>query len=88
VLSPISNLNFGSAVWISNQGGVSVAYGENTNVCLQAGGITTLSDTLTGKPQEGALEANYNHLGLTADQQTQVCLGSASVANKDNYTVS
>ncbi|MGV4470712.1 hypothetical protein ACQ1PY_10240, partial [Ornithobacterium rhinotracheale] len=54
----------------------------------QAGGKTTLSYTLTGTPQEGALVANFNHLGLTADQQSQVGLGSASVANKDNYTVS
>ncbi|MGQ3573900.1 hypothetical protein ACT721_11745, partial [Ornithobacterium rhinotracheale] len=48
--------------------------------------------TLTGTPEEGVLMANFNHLGLTADQQTVVGLGlglgSASVANKDNYTVS
>ncbi|MGV4558054.1 FISUMP domain-containing protein, partial [Ornithobacterium rhinotracheale] len=75
-------------VSISNKGGVSVSSGQNSNVSLQAGGKTTLSYTLTGTPQEGALVANFNHLGLTADQQTQVGLGSASVANKDNYTVS
>ncbi|MFU2093704.1 FISUMP domain-containing protein [Ornithobacterium rhinotracheale] len=86
--SPISNVNFASAVSISNKGGVSVSSGQNSNVSLQAGGKTTLSYTLTGTPQEGALVANFNHLGLTADQQTQVGLGSASVANKDNYTVS
>ncbi|WP_406648975.1 hypothetical protein, partial [Ornithobacterium rhinotracheale] len=86
--SPISNVDFSSAVSISNKGGVSVSSGQNSNVSLQAGGKTTLSYTLTGTPQEGALVANFNHLGLTADLQTQVGLGSASVANKDNYTVS
>ncbi|XHT64956.1 hypothetical protein RAO06_03375, partial [Ornithobacterium rhinotracheale] len=65
--SPISNVDFSSAVSISNKGGVSVSSGQNSNVSLQAGGKTTLSYTLTGTPQEGALVANFNHLGLTAD---------------------
>ncbi|MCK0199819.1 hypothetical protein [Ornithobacterium rhinotracheale] len=86
--SPISNVNFSTAVNITNGGDVQVASGQNSSVSLQAGAKTTLSYTLTGTPEEGVLMANFNHLGLTADLQTQVGLGSASVANKDNYTVS
>ncbi|MGV4514393.1 hypothetical protein, partial [Ornithobacterium rhinotracheale] len=87
--SPISNVNFASAVSLQNGGAsIGIKGGENKSISLQAGGKTTLSYTLTGTPEEGVLIANFNHLGLTADLQTQVGLGSASVANKDNYTVS
>ncbi|MGV4462752.1 hypothetical protein ACQ1PR_04095, partial [Ornithobacterium rhinotracheale] len=87
--SPISNVNFASAVSLQNGGAsIGIKGGENKSISLQAGSKTTLSYTLTGTPEEGVLMANFNHLGLTADLQTQVGLGSASVANKDNYTVS
>ncbi|MGV4420360.1 FISUMP domain-containing protein, partial [Ornithobacterium rhinotracheale] len=47
---------------------------------------------LEGTPEAGTLVAKFEKLGLSADQQTVVGLGlglgSASVANKDNYTVS
>ncbi|MGV4566983.1 hypothetical protein, partial [Ornithobacterium rhinotracheale] len=86
--SPISNVDFSSAVSISNKGGVSVSSGQNSNVSLQAGAKTTLSYTLTGTPQEGALVANFNHLGLTADQQISVGLGSARISSKEHYVVS
>ncbi|MGQ3556628.1 hypothetical protein, partial [Ornithobacterium rhinotracheale] len=87
--SPISNVNFASAVSLQNGGAsIGIKGGENESISLQAGSKTTLSYTLTGTPEEGVLMANFNHLGLTADQQIQVGLGSASVANKDNYTVS
>ncbi|MGV4543851.1 hypothetical protein, partial [Ornithobacterium rhinotracheale] len=87
--SPISNVNFARAVSLQNGGAsIGIKGGENKSISLQAGSKTTLSYTLTGTPEEGVLMANFNHLGLTADQQAQVGLGSASVANKDNYTVS
>ncbi|MGV4570257.1 hypothetical protein ACQ1RK_03930 [Ornithobacterium rhinotracheale] len=86
--SPISNVNFSTAVNITNGGDVQVASGQNSSVSLQAGAKTTLSYTLTGTPQEGVLMANFNHLGLTADQQTSVGLGNATIANKEHYVVS
>ncbi|MGQ2167366.1 hypothetical protein [Ornithobacterium rhinotracheale] len=87
--SPISNVNFASAVSLQNgRASIGIKGGENKSISLQAGSKTTLSYTLTGTPEEGVLMANFNHLGLTADLQAQVGLGSASVANKDNYTVS
>ncbi|MCK0206388.1 FISUMP domain-containing protein [Ornithobacterium rhinotracheale] len=87
--SPISNVDFSSAVSLQNAGAsIGVKGGENTSVSLQAGAKTTLSYTLTGTPQEGVLIANFNHLGLTADVQTQIGLGNASIANKEHYVVS
>ncbi|MGV4453167.1 hypothetical protein ACQ1PQ_10950, partial [Ornithobacterium rhinotracheale] len=74
-------------VSISNKGWVSVSSGQKSKVSKQQGGKTKMSYTLTCTHQEGALVAKFNHLGLTADQQKQVGLGSASVANKDIYTV-
>ncbi|MCK0204791.1 fibrobacter succinogenes major paralogous domain-containing protein [Ornithobacterium rhinotracheale] len=87
--SAISNVDFSSAVSLQNAGAsIGVKGGENTSVSLQAGAKTTLSYTLTGTPQEGVLIANFNHLGLTADVQTQIGLGNASIANKEHYVVS
>ncbi|MGV4568703.1 hypothetical protein ACQ1RP_06740, partial [Ornithobacterium rhinotracheale] len=75
--SPISNVNFARAVSLQNGGAsIGIKGGENKSISLQAGSKTTLSYTLTGTPEEGVLMANFNHLGLTADQQAQVGLGS------------
>ncbi|AIP99176.1 hypothetical protein Q785_04855 [Ornithobacterium rhinotracheale ORT-UMN 88] len=95
----ITNVNFSDAVSIQNassgaskQGNVSVKQGQHTSVSLNGGESRVLTYQLEGTPEAGTLVAKFEKLGLSADQQTVVGLGlglgSASVANKDNYTVS
>lgn len=88
--SGISNVNFSDAVTVTGVQGVSVNGSANSSVSLQSGASTTLTYTLSGTPTQGTLTANFNKLGLTADQSTQVGLGSATFAspNNENYVVS
>ncbi|MGQ3559481.1 FISUMP domain-containing protein [Ornithobacterium rhinotracheale] len=91
----ITNVNFSDAVslvGLAKQGNVSVKQGQHTSVSLNGGESRVLTYQLEGTPEAGTLVAKFEKLGLSADQQTVVDLGlglgSASVANKDNYTVS
>ncbi|MGV4516572.1 hypothetical protein, partial [Ornithobacterium rhinotracheale] len=92
----ITNVNFSDAVSIQNassgaskQGNVSVKQGQHTSVSLNGGESRVLTYQLEGTPQAGTLVAKFEKLGLTADQQTVVGLGSATLQNaQPNYTVS
>lgn len=90
--SGISNVNFSDAVTVTGVQGVSVNGSANSSVSLQSGASTTLTYTLSGTPTQGTLTANFNKLGLTADQSTQVGLGSATFTNtsssSETYVVS
>lgn len=90
--SGISNVNFSDAVTITGVQSVSVNGSANSSVSLQSGASTTLTYTLSGTPTQGTLTANFNKLGLTADQSTQVGLGSATFTNassgSETYVVS
>lgn len=89
--SAINNLDLSTAVTINNgMANLTVNGINNKTVSLNSGAETTLTYTLTGTPQEGTLTANFSRLGLTAEQSTQVGLGSASFTKpqNDNYVVS
>ncbi|MGV4603373.1 hypothetical protein ACQ1R0_09150, partial [Ornithobacterium rhinotracheale] len=92
----ITNVNFSDAVSIQNassgaskQGNVSVKQGQHTSVSLNGGESRVLTYQLEGTPEAGTLVAKFEKLGLSADQQTVVGLGSATLQNaQPNYTVS
>ncbi|MCK0199654.1 fibrobacter succinogenes major paralogous domain-containing protein [Ornithobacterium rhinotracheale] len=92
----IANVDFSDAVSIQNassgaskQGNVSVKQGQHTSVSLNGGESKVLTYQLEGTPQAGTLVAKFEKLGLSADQQTVVGLGSATLQNaQPNYTVS
>ncbi|MFB9120754.1 hypothetical protein ACFFUE_06070 [Bergeyella porcorum] len=76
---PVNNINLSNAVSIVNGGSnVSVNGAAHNNVSLASGAETTLSYILSGTPELGTLIANFDRLGLTATQSTQVGYGSAT----------
>lgn len=79
--SPINNIDFSTAVSISNNSGnVSVLPNQNRNISLVSGQEIILSYTLSGMPENGLLEAHFERLSLQSSQSTQVGMGSADIA--------
>ncbi|MDY3317965.1 FISUMP domain-containing protein [Riemerella anatipestifer] len=87
------NISAGNCQWQKLNGstliGSAASCASPNLITLNSGESALLTYTMSGTPETGTLQANFNKLGAQADQSTTVGLGSATITNpKTEYVVS